>query len=75
MSPFIFIQPLSTLSPLTASLGRDSPVNAFVSKVVSPSIINPSNGIFSPGLTTIVSPILTSFGLTFSIFPSIYKLA
>ena len=73
--PFKFMQPLNTSSPSLTSLGNDSPVNAFVSRVVFPSIIFPSNGIFSPGFITIVSPIFTSSGFTVSIFPSRYTFA
>ena len=57
------------LSPIPTSTGTDSPVNADVSIIDLPSIIFPSNGTFSPGFTTIVSPIFTSSGDNFSIFP------
>ena len=60
--PLKLIQPLSTISPFFASLGTDSPVKAFVSNVVFPSIITPSNGTFSPDFIIIVSPIFTSSG-------------
>ena len=69
ITPVKLIEPLKISSPSEASLGNDSPVNAFVSKLVFPSTTIPSNGIFSPGFTTIISPILTSSGSTFYIFP------
>ena len=64
----LLISPLDTLSPTVTYLGMLSPVNADVFSIVAPSIISPSNGIFSNGFTTMVSPILTSEGSTFSIF-------
>ena len=57
INPFKFIQPLKTSSFSSISLGIDSPVKAFVSKLDFPSTTFPSNGIFSPGFTTIISPI------------------
>ena len=66
---FKFIQPLNTSSPSVTSRGRLSPVRALVSRLDLPSIINPSNGIFSPGLTVIISPIFISSGSTFSNLP------
>ena len=64
ITPFIFIVPLKTSSPFCTSLGILSPVRAFVSKLELPEITYPSNGIFSPGFTTIISPIFTSSGET-----------
>ena len=65
-TPVWFINPLKTLSPVFAFLGTDSPVNAVVSSIDSPSITLPSRGIFSPGFTIIISPTFTSSGLTFN---------
>ena len=73
--PLSFIDPLNTSSFSFASTGTDSPVKALVSSIVVPSIIVPSNGIFSPGFTTIISPIFTSSGSTFSSFPSLKTFA
>ena len=74
-SPFLLITPLKILSPLPTSLGTLSPVNAAVSTMELPSITLPSNGTFSPGFTTIISPMLTSSGSTFLMSPFIFKLA
>lgn len=65
--PSLFIHPLNTSSSILTFLGIDSPVKAIVFSEDSPSIIIPSNGIFSPGFTNMISPILTSFGSTHSI--------
>ena len=54
------MHPLNIVSPASTPRGIDSPVNADVSNVDIPSTILPSSGIFSPGLITIKSPILTS---------------
>ena len=74
-TPFILIQPLIISSPSLASLGRLSPVSALVLRVEFPSVIIPSRGTFSPGCTTIILPIATSSGDTFSSFPSLSILA
>ena len=50
--------------------GTDSPVSEDVSSVDSPKITIPSTGTFSPGLTTIISPISTSSGSIVTISPS-----
>ena len=65
--PVRLIHPLITSSPHAASLGTLSPVSALVLSEVFPSIITPSIGTFSPGFTTIMVPISTSSGSTFSI--------
>ena len=66
MTPLKLMHPLRIGSPFLTSRGTGSPVNAFVSNTVLPSVTNPSNGTFSPGFIIIVSPIFTSSGLTFS---------
>jgi hypothetical protein len=59
--------PEVTLSPNFFSAGIGSPVIMLSSIVVLPSIISPSTGIFSPGFTFRMSPILTSeIGIFFS---------
>ena len=73
--PVLLIHPLNTVSFTFAFLGTDSPVNAEVSSIDSPSFTIPSKGIFSPGFTTISSPKLTSSGATFTNFPSCSILA
>ena len=65
----VFKLPLNTVSPVTALRGTLSPVSAFVSRYVSPEVIVPSRGIFSPGFTIIISPIKISDGETFVIVP------
>ena len=52
-----------------------SPVNAELSTCASPLITTPSNGIFSPVFTIIISPIFTSSGFTFLISSLIFKFA
>ncbi|MNW51853.1 hypothetical protein D3C74_293490 [compost metagenome] len=74
-TPFLFINPLSTSSPAATSRGKDSPVNAEVSMAESPSMTLPSRGTFSPGRTTMKSPIRTSSGLTRRISSPDFKLA
>ena len=69
-TPVILIQPLIISSPTVTSLGTLSPVNALVFKLALPSTIIPSKGTFSPGCTTIMVPISTSSGSTFSNLPS-----
>ena len=71
----IFIHPDITLSPIVTSLVKNSPVNAFVSNCDTPCIISPSRGIFSPGFTTIISPILTLLGSTIFIESLVSKFA
>ena len=74
-TPILLIIPAKTVSPSLTVRGTDSPVNADVSTCELPSIISPSKGIFSPGLTTIISPIFTVSGDTFLSSPSIWILA
>ena len=74
-TPVRFRLPLITVSPSETSRGRLSPVNAAVSRVVLPEIIFPSNGIFSPGFTTMILPTGTSDGDTRVRFPSFSILA
>ena len=57
------------------SLKIDSPVRADVSTIDIPLTTTPSRGIFSPGFTTIISPILTSSGDTTFTSDSNFKLA
>ncbi len=61
-TPLRFTQPLGTLSPAHTLRGILSPVRAAVFRVLAPSITVPSRGIFSPGFTTMISPIATSSG-------------
>ena len=63
------MQPLKTLSLTPASLGTLSPVTEETSIEDEPAVITPSIGIISPGFTIIVSPVITSLGLTLSSFP------
>ncbi len=63
------------MSPYDTSLGTDSPVNAEVSTIEFPSVISPSIGTFSPGLTNIKSPIFTYSGFTFFMPSSVFKFA
>ena len=65
-----FTVPETTSSPGPTSRGRDSPVRARVSTADDPSTILPSRGIFSPGMTAMVSPTETSSGSTVSVLPS-----
>ena len=69
-SPFKLMEPLMIGSRSFTSTGMDSPVKAFVSRLELPFTITPSSGTFSPGFMMIVSPISTSYGSTFSSFPS-----
>ena len=73
--PDRLMQPEMTLSPTSTSRGTDSPVSAMVSRLDRPSTIWPSRGIFSPGFTTMMSPISTSSGSTCSRTPSRSTLA
>ena len=71
----LFIKPLTTKSPTLTYRGMLSPVNAEVFNIVLPSTTSPSIGIFSWGLITMISPIFTSSGLTFSTAPFLSTLA
>ena len=53
------MHPPITISPAITNLGKDSPVNDFVSILETPSTTVPSNGIFSPGFTNTISSIST----------------
>ena len=53
--PFLFSVPPVTFSPAVLSTGRASPVTSDSSIDVSPLVMIPSTGIFSPGRTIIVS--------------------
>ena len=66
ITPERLMHPLITSSPASTSFGRASPVSEEVSIEEFPSITVPSRGIFSPGLTSTISPILTSYGSTVS---------
>ena len=69
-TPLMFIEPEMIPSPALMLLGRLSPVRALVSREEEPSTTTPSRGTFSPGWTTIMEPISTSSGSTFTSFPS-----
>ena len=56
----MLILPPTTLSPIFLVTGRLSPVSIDSSTELVPFITSPSTEIFSPGLTTTISPILTS---------------
>ncbi|MNI47623.1 hypothetical protein D3C73_1021530 [compost metagenome] len=64
MTPLRLMNPLSTWLPGSALRGTDSPVSAEVSIMALPSSTLPSSGTFSPGFTTMISPISTSSGAT-----------
>ena len=72
----IFITPLLLSaaeviwSPIVTSTGRLSPVIADLSIKVLPSVITPSTGIYSPCLTTRISPAATCETGTSISFPS-----
>ena len=68
-NPEIFTHPDTTLSPKVTSFGMLSPVKATVLRLELPSIISPSSGIFSPGFTSIVSPMATLAGFVTMISP------
>ena len=68
-TPERLTQPEITSMPALTSRGILSPVRATVFKLELPSSTLPSNGIFSPGLTITVSPIITSSGLTLATTP------
>ena len=70
ITPERLMHPLITSSPASTSFGSASPVSDEVSTEEFPSITVPSSGIFSPGLTSTVSPMLTSYGSTVSSLPS-----
>ena len=64
-----------TLLPIPFSTGILSPVSIDSSIAVLPSITSPSTGSFSPGLTKIISPTITSsIGITTSL-PSLINVA
>ena len=65
-----FTPPESTLSPGVASTGTLSPVSAALSMYELPSVITPSSGMRSYGLTTTVSPTATEAGETICSAPS-----
>ena len=68
--PILLIVLFQFLSPIFFMTGKGSPVIIDSSIELLPSIILPSVGIFSPGLTRNLSPFLTSSnGMSFS-FPS-----
>ena len=71
----MFTHPLSTSSPTFTVLGTDSPVNAAVLSVDSPSATVPSMGTFSPFLIIISVPMLTFSGLIRCISPDFSTLA
>ena len=54
--PEVFVVAAETPSPASLSTGMDSPVRAASFTALLPSIMIPSTGIFSPGLTTNMSP-------------------
>ena len=60
MEPFLLILAPIILSPSFFSTGMLSPVSIDSSTDVMPSTTSPSTGIFSPGLTTTMSPTSTS---------------
>ena len=60
----MLIVPDNTSSCSLTLTNFDSPVRELLFNLEFPLIIIPSNGIFSPFLTMIISPILTSLGLT-----------
>ena len=64
ITPVRFSVPEMTLSLNALSTGADSPVRAAWLTELSPSMMTPSKGIFSPGLTMIISPTSTSSGDT-----------
>ena len=70
MNPERFIVAAFTVSPSALSTGTDSPVRADSSAAVMPSIITPSTGMVSPGLTTKISPGCTSSMATDTSCPS-----
>ena len=66
--PFLLILPPKTLLPIVFSTGILSPVSIASSIDVNPCVTAPSTGIFSPGLTIIVSPIFNiSIAILFSL--------
>ena len=60
MIPSLLIEPLRTSLPSLTKTGTASPVSIEVSNELVPSTMTPSNGSFSPTLTSRISPILTS---------------
>lgn len=74
-TPFLLMDPDKTSLPGSTSRGSASPVRADVSKAELPSTTRPSRGIFSPGFTSIKSPMPTSSGVTLRISLPILRLA
>ena len=58
--PVVFMVAPTTVSPACLSTGRLSPVTIDSSRDDWPSVMIPSTGIFSPGLTTTMSPTTTA---------------
>ncbi len=70
-APVLLMVAPTTASPTFLSTGMDSPVTMDSSRAEYPSMIIPSTGTFSPGLTSRISPTLTSsIGTSISCFPS-----
>ena len=69
--PVTFIVPAKTCDPTVFSTGMLSPVSIASSTLLYPLIIFPSTGIFSPGLTMMISSIFTSsIGISLLSFPT-----
>ena len=65
--PVLLMVAPMTRSPAFLSTGIDSPVTMDSSMLEDPSVIFPSTGIFSPGLTRMMLPTLTfSIGISIS---------
>ena len=58
-NPDSFVVAADTVSPAALSTGMLSPVRAASFTALTPSMTTPSTGMFSPGRTTNISPILT----------------
>ena len=71
ITPDMFIEPESTLSPSITFKGLLSPVNEETSKKVEPSLTIPSLPILSPAITRHKSPFLSSDDKTVFILPSL----
>ena len=67
--PSPFIEPPITFTPAVFKTGFDSPVSIDSLTDVSPSIIIPSAGNFSPGFTRILSPVIKSSTAMSSVLP------
>ena len=70
INPDWFIVAADTISPTSLSTGMLSPVSADSFTALPPSVITPSTGILSPGLTTKISPFFTRFTATVFSSPS-----